>query len=207
MIPAPPPAEIRILCLGDSYTIGEGVEAEERWPMRLAAMMRGQGLPVSAPTIVARTGWTTDELFTAIDVEQLSPTYDMVTLLIGVNDQYRGSSVDHYRERFRALLTRAVAFANGEARRVIVLSIPDWGVTPFAAGRDRRRIAREIDGFNAVNRDEASRAGARYVDVTFVSRRAAADRSLVASDGLHPAGAAYAEWAQLALPEALASLK
>ncbi len=202
----PPAAEVRILALGDSYTIGEGVAADERWPMQLAAMLRARGLCIVVPTIVARTGWTTDELSAGIDDARPTGTFEVVTLLIGVNNQYRGGGADEYRPQFRALLARAVAFAGGRANRVIVLSIPDWGATPFADGRDRARIAREIDAFNDVNRDESSRAGARYVDITAISRRAPDDTGLVTGDKLHPSARMYAAWVQAMLPAVLATI-
>ena len=204
--PASTPAEIRILSLGDSYTIGEAVGEHERWPVRLAAELRAQGIGVADPVLIAKTGWTTDELSLGIDAASPSGPFDVVTLLIGVNNQYRGRSAAEYREQFRALLDRAVAFARGEAGRVIVLSIPDWGVTPFAVGRDRAQIAADIDAFNAINREESLHRGSQYVDVTPVSRKADGDPSLVATDGLHPSGAMYALWADLALPAALSAL-
>ena len=195
-----PVAEVRILALGDSYTIGEAVEVEARWPMRLSAMMRARGIAAAEPTIVATTGWATDDLLRGIDSANPVGPFDVVTLLIGVNNQYRGRSRDEYRDQFRSLLARAVAFAGGRAARVVVLSIPDWGVTPFASGRDRVQIAAEIDALNAINRDEARRAGARYVDLTPISRRASVEPALVAADGLHPSGAMYAAWAAEVLP-------
>jgi lysophospholipase L1-like esterase len=198
---------LRYLALGDSYTIGESVGAEQRWPVQLAARLREQGLAVGEPQIIARTGWTTDELSAAIDQAAPSGPFDLVSLLIGVNNQYRGRDGQEYRAEFRALLLRAIGFAGGRPGRVIVLSIPDWGVTPFAAGRDRGRVAGEIDTFNAINRAEAGRAGARYVDITPASRAAAAHPALIAGDGLHPSGVMYAEWVELALPEALAALE
>jgi len=194
---------MRFLALGDSYTIGEGVAEAERWPVRLAALLREGGLSVAEPEIIARTGWTTDELSDAIDLPRPEGPYELVTLLIGVNNQYRGRSVEEYREQFHALLERAVGFAGGEAGRVVVLSIPDWGVTPFAAGRDRAQIAAEIDRFNAVSREETERRGARWVDVTAQSRGTGAD---VAADGLHPGPASYEAWARAALPAARAGL-
>ncbi len=197
---------MRFLALGDSYTIGEAVASRERWPEQLAAMLREQGVEVEEIEIVAKTGWTTDELAAAIDVARPVGPYDLVSLLTGVNNLYRGRAVEEYRGEFRRLLDRAVDFAGGEASRVVVLSIPDWGVTPFAEGRDRPQIAREIDAFNAVNRSEALAAGARYVDVTPTSREAATDGGLIASDGLHPSGAMYRRWAELVLPEAMAAL-
>ena len=202
----PTAVDARILSLGDSYTIGEGVTPAEAWPVQLADLARALGVSVPPPTVIARTGWTTDELASAVDIADPASSYDIVTLLIGVNDQFRGHGVGRYREKFRALLGRAVGFAGGRAGRVVVLSIPDWGVTPFAEGRDRDHISREIDSFNNANREEAARAGARYVDVTSASRRMSGDRELVASDGLHPSARMYAAWAQLVLPELLAAL-
>ena len=196
----PPATEVSFLALGDSYTIGEGVAEADRWPIRLAAMLRARGLRVAAPRIIARTGWTTDELSTAIDAARPDSPYDLVTLLIGVNNQYRGRSDDEYRTQFRALLKRATAFAGGRTSRVLVVSIPDWGMTPFANGRDRSAIARAVDRFNAVNRDETAAAGAHYADITPLSRRAAVDPSLVASDGLHPSATMYAAWLDVILP-------
>lgn len=197
---------MRFLALGDSYTIGEAVDFADRWPVQLAAMLRPHGIDISEPEIIATTGWTADELAAAIDAAQLIGPYDFVSLLIGVNNQYRSCPLDEYRAQFRGLLHRAIEFAGGDPSCVIVLSIPDWGVTPFAEGRDRARIAREIDAFNAVNRDEAIAAGARYVDVTLISRDAAEDPSLIAADGLHPSGEMYRRWAELVLPEALSTL-
>ena len=155
---------------------------------------------------MARTGWTTDELSAGIAAAGLTGAYDLVTLLIGVNDQYRGREVEEFRRNFRILLSRSSAFAGDRAARVIVISIPDWGATPFAQNRDRHRISVEIDQYNSVVREEAERSGARSVDVTAVSRRAASEPELVAADGLHPSGAMYAEWARLVLPVAAAAL-
>jgi lysophospholipase L1-like esterase len=193
---------IRFLALGDSYTIGEGVAPEERWPALLAAALRARGTAVADPQIVARTGWTTDELDAAIDHAAPGGAYGLVTLLIGVNDQYRGGSAAEYRPRFEALLRRAIGCAGGEGRRVVVVSIPDWGVTPFAEGRDRARIAAEIDAFNAAARETTARLGARWVDVTPASREAGADAAMLVGDGLHPSGRQYARWAELVLPAA-----
>jgi lysophospholipase L1-like esterase len=183
----------RYLALGDSYTIGESVDASERFPVQLA-----RTLNLGEPEVIAKTGWTTDELNAAIDAANPQGPFDLVTLLIGVNNQYRGRSADEYRTQFVALLQRAIGFAGGDASKVIVVSIPDWGVTPFAEGRDRAKIAREIDQFNAINREEASRAGAKWVDITPVSRRS--DPALVAADGLHPSGKQYTEWVTLIAP-------
>lgn len=192
------PPSLAYLALGDSYTIGESVNEFERWPQQLTATLRTRGIVIGDPTIIARTGWTTDELNDAIDKAELNGTYDVVSLLIGVNNQYRDRPAENYREEFRALLKRAIGFAGNRPQRVVVLSIPDWGVTPFAEGRDRKNIAWEIDAFNAINFEETVRAGAQYVDVTPISREAVRDPSLVASDGLHPSGKMYAAWAHLA---------
>jgi lysophospholipase L1-like esterase len=190
----------RFLALGDSYTIGEGVDSTARWPVALARALRTAGLPVEDPLVVARTGWTTQELAAGMDRAGLEGTYDMVSLLIGVNNQYRGLDLEEYRTQFSELLERAVGFAGGDPGRVLVLSIPDWGVTPFAQGRDRGRIGEEIDAFNEMNRRETEVAGAWYVDVTGISREAEERPELLADDGLHPSGAMYERWARTALP-------
>jgi lysophospholipase L1-like esterase len=192
---AMPAAHTRYLALGDSYTIGESVSADERFPVQLA-----KALNLGEPQIIAKTGWTTDELNAAIDAADPKGPYDLVTLLIGVNNQYRGRSAEEYRTQFVGLLQRAIGFAGGNAKHVIVVSIPDWGLTPFAEGRDRTKISREIDHFNAINREEAKRAGAKWVDITIISRRS--DPALVAGDGLHPSGQQYAEWVRAIVPEA-----
>jgi lysophospholipase L1-like esterase len=205
--PAPESSmSLRYLALGDSYTIGESVAEAERFPNQLAAMLSEEGVTVDVK-IIARTGWTTDELWQGIQVETVTPPYDMVSLLIGVNNQYRGRDIEEYRESFVFLLDKAVEYAGGDVARVIVFSIPDWGVTPFAAGRDAAQIASEIDAFNQVNLEETQKAGAHYIDVTPVSRKTIDDPSLVAGDGLHPSGKMYAEWAKSALPVALSILK
>lgn len=197
---------IRYLALGDSYTIGESVAEPDCWSNQLVNLLSPhlggsrRGVEV---TIIARTGWTVDELWQGIQTSRIEPPYDLVSLLIGVNDQYRGYPVEGYREDFRFILGKAIEFAGGDPKRVVVLSIPDWGVTPFAAGRNRERIAQEIDAFNAVNREETEKAGARYVDVTSISRDAINDPSLIAEDGLHPSGTMYAMWADKVLPVAL----
>lgn len=191
---------MRFLALGDSYTIGEAIDPAERWPVQLAALLREKGFDVDDPQIIAATGWTTDELSAGIDAANPQGSFELVSLLIGVNNQYRGRDTEEYRQQFVTLLQRAIRFAGGTPSRVIVLSIPDWGVTPFASGRNRVAIAAAIDTFNAINKEEAERAGVRYVDVTPVSRSAADDPLLIAADGLHPSRKMYTEWARLALP-------
>jgi lysophospholipase L1-like esterase len=197
---------VRYLALGDSYTIGESVPETERWPIQLAKLLENEGLAVEV-TVIARTGWTVDELWQGIQTREIDPPYDLVSLLIGVNDQYRGYEVQDYRKHFIFLLNKTIEYAGGEPDRVTVLSIPDWGVTPFAAGRDREQVARQIDEFNSVNRAESEKAGVHYMDITPISRDAAGDESLTAPDGLHPSGKMYALWAEKVLPRALEILK
>ena len=197
---------IRYLALGDSYTIGEKVDEHERWPNQLAKLLEYENVQADV-TVIARTGWTVQELWQGIQTNPPEGTYDLVSLLIGVNDQYRGYPVDGYREDFRFMLGKAIEYAGGDPKRLIVLSIPDWGVTPFAQGRDRGQIAKDIDLFNTINREETEKAGAYYLDITPGSRAAAQDQSLIASDGLHPSGKMYAIWAEKAMPIALEILK
>ncbi len=197
---------MRYLALGDSYTIGEGVPEDRRWPMQLAERLRTRGLALAPPLIVARTGWTTDELDAAMDAAALTPPYDLVSLLIGVNNQYRGRSGEEYRDAFRRLLARAIALAGGRVERVLVVSIPDWGVTPFAQSdaRGNERIGREIDAFNAINRDEAAHAGVAWIDVAALSRQPGENR--LAADGLHPSADQYADWTAQIEPAAVRAL-
>jgi lysophospholipase L1-like esterase len=196
----------RYLALGDSYTIGESVSNEDRWPNQLANLLQAKRIQTEV-TINARTGWTTDELWQGIQGRDIQPPYDLVSLLIGVNNQYRGYNINEYREQFSFLLNKSIEYAGGDPKRVIVLSIPDWGVTPFASNRDREQIAQQINEFNSVNREESEKAGAHYINVTPISREAVNDPALIASDGLHPSGRMYTEWAKLALPEVLKILK
>lgn len=187
---------MRYLALGDSYTIGESVDASERWPVQLATRLRERGIQVGEPDIIARTGWTSAELQSAIEREYDGSRYDLVSLLIGVNDQYRGNPSEKYRERLRELLQFAISAAGGDASHVIMLSIPDWGVTPFASGQDGARIAAQIDEFNAIGREESEAVGVQFFDITPISRMADEHPELIAGDGLHPSGQMYAAWAE-----------
>ena len=196
---------LRYLALGDSYTIGESVSPDEAFPFQLAARLRAQGLGIAEPEIIARTGWTTDELQAAIDERAPRGPYDLVTLLIGVNNQYRERAAETYLPEFRALLEQAIAFAGQRAARVIVISIPDWGVTPF--GRARENVAAEIDAYNVINRAETLRLGAHYIEITQDSRRALNDASLIAADGLHPSAKMYGEWVDKLAPLARSILQ
>ena len=197
----------RFLALGDSYTIGEHVAVKNRWPNQLSELLKDEGIQTEL-TIIARTGWTVDELWEGIQANPPEGTYDLVTLLIGVNDQYRGYTGEWYREKFRFMLGNAIAYTGGHPENVIVLSIPDWGFTPFAARRgDTEPISQQIDEFNAVNLEETKAVGARYIDVTLISRMALDDFDLITGDRLHPSGKMYKMWAEKVLPVALEILQ
>ena len=196
------------LALGDSYSIGEGVAPAGRWPMQLAAMLRTHGIAIADPRIIATTGWTTDELSAAMDAEAPLGDWDFVSLLIGVNNQYRGRPLDDYIGEFTRLLQRAIALAGDAPGRVLVLSIPDWGVTPFArdSGRDLQQIADDLDSYNAAAQELCDRHGVAFVDITGISRDRGDEAEMLADDGLHPSAAMYTRWAEAALPVARALL-
>jgi len=185
-----------LLCLGDSYTIGEMVLPKENFPHQTVELLRKSGYDFADPEIVARTGWTTDELQAAISQHTFKNHYDFVTLLIGVNNQYRGRSIEDYKSQFEALLQQSIHFAGNRSDHVIVLSIPDWSVTPFAASTDRSDVARQIDQFNQANKQLASTYRVKYIDITPDTRLAASDQELTAADGLHPSAMAYAKWSE-----------
>lgn len=191
--------QLEYLALGDSYTIGEMVNAPDNFPNQTAALLGNDSLNVKT-RIIARTGWTTDELEAGIinanNLEPLKNNYDFVTLLIGVNNQYRGRPVDAYKPEFERLLSKAIYYTGNRPERLVVLSIPDWGVTPFAEGRDREKIKREIDAYNAANREIADRYNIYYIDITAWTREAASDITLLAEDKLHPSGKEYKRWAE-----------
>jgi lysophospholipase L1-like esterase len=194
----------RFLALGDSYTIGESVASDQRWPVQLVKALRAEGIEIRPPRIIAKTGWTTDELADAVQAAEFEHRFDFVSLMIGVNNQYRGRGVDNYHEELDQLIERAIQLAGGSSGRVIVISIPDWGVTPYARKDERSasRIAEEIDAFNDVTRELAKRHGTRYVNVTDISRELADDILLVANDGLHPSPQQYRQWTKRILPVA-----
>ncbi len=203
--PRAAPRPLRYLALGDSYTIGEGVAETQRWPIQLVQHLHAMGLAIEPPQIIATTGWTTDELASAIDEARPAPGFDLVTLLIGVNNQYRGRDAQEYRAQFGLLLARAVALAGGRAQRVVVVSIPDWGVTRFAAehGHDAAAIGAALDQFNALARAATEHAGAAFVDITDLSR---VNPDELAEDGLHPDARQYARWTARIAPVASAAL-
>lgn len=198
----------RFLALGDSYTIGEGMAADQRWPDQLVTALRRRHVAVADPEIVARTGWTTDELSAGMDAHAFSPPYALVTLQIGVNNQYRGRGIYNFRVEFDALLQRAIELAGDRPQHVIVVSIPDWGVTRFGreSGRDIAQIGRDIDAYNAVCKSQAATAKVDYVDVTAASREAGDKATMLAGDGLHPSAAMYHSWVDRILPAAQAVL-
>jgi lysophospholipase L1-like esterase len=191
--------KFRFLALGDSYTIGESVQLADRWPMQLAVKLRAGGVDVSDPVIIARTGWTTGDLLSAMDGAKLTNQFDLVMLLVGVNNQFQGRNEEEYREQFAELLKRSVALAGGKVGHVVVLSIPDWSVMPFGQHYDVKRMSGEIDRFNAICREETQKIGAGFLDVCPVSREATTQPDLIAEDGLHPSGVQYGQWADLAI--------
>jgi len=198
---------LNYLALGDSYTIGEAVPEVQSFPYQLCRTLDSNKLATKNPTIIAVTGWTTDNLISAINNSGLQgKKYDFVTLLIGVNDQYQGLSQDNYRIRFQQVLNTAIQFVGGNKNRVFVLSIPDYGVTPFANGNDAI-IGPQIDQFNAINRSISQNTGVNYLDITGISRMAATDPSLIAVDGLHPSAKMYALWVEKLSPLVTSVLK
>ena len=182
------------LALGDSYTIGESVQAAECFPVQTVKILRDKGVSINDADIIATTGWTTGDLLNALKAPTPLPLYDIVTLLIGVNNQYQGKSIIEYKKEFTALLNQAIHLAGGNAQHVIVLSIPDYSLTPFAVKSDTYKIAREIDVFNSVNKQISLSSGARYIDITDISREAKKSPALIADDGLHPSGEQYRRW-------------
>ncbi len=184
------------LALGDSYTIGEQVLFEENFPHQTAALLQQQAIEIEAPQIIAQTGWTTDELDTAITAAAVVGQFDIVSLLIGVNNQYRGRSVSNFRIEFKQLLQRAVQFASNKPNHVFVVSIPDWGVTPFADGRNREQIAAEIDAYNKTCEVEAKQCGAHFINITASQRADGNKDEFLAIDKLHPSAKEYTKWAK-----------
>jgi lysophospholipase L1-like esterase len=184
------------LALGDSYSIGESVLLYQSFPYQVVQILRKKGMFFSAPEIIAKTGWTTDELSAGIAECQLLPQYSYLTLLIGVNNQYRGRSVEEYKLEFEALLKQSLQFVEGKKERVIILSIPDYSVTLFAGSMNKEKIAREIDLYNSVSKAVSIQYKVTYIDITQDTRETANDPSLLALDNLHPSAKAYKKWAE-----------
>jgi lysophospholipase L1-like esterase len=195
------------LALGDSYTIGQSEPQSVSYPYQLTDSLNTNGFKVQIPTVIATTGWTTDDLINAISASGITgKKYSFVTLLIGVNDQYQGLSIDNYKVKFAQVLNEAIAFAGGYPTKVFVISIPDYGVTPFAEGQDST-IYPQIMAFNAANQSISQAAGVNYINITPVSRTVTTDPTLLAPDGLHYSGKMYALWVKLLEPVVATSLK
>jgi lysophospholipase L1-like esterase len=188
------------LALGDSYTIGHSVPEAERFPDQTVQLLRNQNIKMSDPTIIAASGWTTDNLITALNLSPPQKNYSLVSLLVGVNNQYRGGSADEYKTEFALLLNRSIQYAGNIKKNVFVISIPDYSVTPFAHNSNKKNIAVEIDSFNSINKVISDQLGVNYLDITAISREALDDPELIAKDGLHPSGKQYKRWAELLAP-------
>jgi lysophospholipase L1-like esterase len=190
-------APLRYLALGDSYTIGQSVAVTERFPYLTTVLLRQQNIAIADPEYIATTGWTTEDLLTAIHQQENLGTFDVVSLLIGVNDQYQQLDTAGYRARFAQLLEQAIALAGNRLHRVFVLSIPDYSATPFVAPESKARVHTEIESFNAINKEITRGRNITYIDITTLTRAAATDASLLASDGLHYSGKEHQKWAAL----------
>jgi len=199
-------SKIKILALGDSYTIGQSVAIEGSWPLQLVDALNSQQIKASVE-IIAATGWTTLNLERAVESARFNIPYDLVTLLIGVNDQFQGKGPGSYVNNFKRLLQSSIQYVGGNAKKVVVLSIPDYAVTPFARDYNQLKISRELDEFNAINKNITQQLGAHYIDITPISREAANDRALIAGDGLHPSAKMYKRWVEKALPVVLNILR
>lgn len=190
---------LKYLALGDSYTIGEGVPEDDRYPNQLVKRLNEElEIGMNDPVIIAKTGWTVDELEEGINKSKnIAPPYDLVTLLIGVNNQYRGRSVEEFKIEFKQVLLRAIGFAGNLPNHVVVLSIPDWGVTPFATekGSDKLKVASEIDAYNAAKKEICKQFGVFFIDITEHYRAVGAQTEMVVQDKLHPSGLVYSYWA------------
>jgi lysophospholipase L1-like esterase len=184
------------LALGDSYTIGEAVPLNRSFPYQVVQLLRKKEYNFNAPEIIAKTGWTSDELLEAINNYELLSKYDFVTLLIGVNNQYRGRDAIEYKEQFEEILKKGLDLANGKKERVLVISIPDYSITPYAKSMDTDKISKEIEVFNGINKALSIQYKVQYIDITTGSKEAGNDASLVAQDGLHPSEKEYAKWAE-----------
>lgn len=194
------------LALGDSYTIGQGVAANERFPAQTAVWLQQKGISISTLTYIATTGWTTSNLQAAINTQNPA-AHDVVTLLIGVNDQYQTRDTSGYRQRFTTLLLKSIELARGKKENVVVLSIPDYSVTPFASSSDTARIRLELDWFNAINKSVTLSYNIKYLDITPSTREGRTNRALIATDGLHPSALEYKKWAERLGPLLEAVLK
>lgn len=201
------PGSFTYLALGDSYTIGQSVESGKRFPALTEVLLRSYGIKISDPDYIATTGWTTGDLLNAVNATNVKNDYSIVSLLIGVNNQYQGKNLEEYKSQFTTLLQDAIKFAGNDKNRVFVLSIPDYSVTPFARASDTSRIAAQLNEFNAANLAISKSFGVHYLDITPISREAKTNLNLIASDGLHPSGDQYQRWADLLAPMMATVLK
>jgi lysophospholipase L1-like esterase len=188
------------LALGDSYTIGQNVAIQDRFPAQTVALLRASGVSIQDPKYVATTGWTTTNLTNAIAAENLKGAYDVISLLIGVNDQYQRMDTTGYRIRFTQLVNKSIELAGFQKTKVFVLSIPDYSATPFVPTADKARVRKEIDEFNAINKEITLRNSIVYLDITPSTREAETNATLLANDGLHPSGLEYKKWAERLAP-------
>lgn len=205
-LPPTIPDTLSYLALGDSYTIGQGVLPNERYPNLLADTLEQLGIPMHKPQIIAQTGWTTANLITAINNAQINTTFDFVSLLIGVNNQYQHKPIAEYQQQFEQLLQKAIVFANNDTSKVVVLSIPDYGYTPFGQA-NQATISAQIAEFNAINKAIANAYGVQYFDITPISQQALLQPNLVATDELHPSGEMYKQWVALMIDDVKELLK
>ena len=190
----------KFLALGDSYTIGQSVEVNQRWPVQFLKELKSSVNAIDTLQIIARTGWRVDQLKEAMNSSNLEPPYGLVSLLIGVNNQYQGQSANDFRPEFIEILEKSIKLVNDRKERLFVVSIPDWGASPYGFGFDRAKVSKEINDFNSVVKEESEKRGLRYFDITAISRRALLDRTLIASDGLHPSGKMYKLWVDKMIP-------
>ncbi|MCY7420752.1 MAG: GDSL-type esterase/lipase family protein [Chitinophagaceae bacterium] len=194
------------LALGNSYTIGQSVSPDQRFPAQTVELLLKNNVKVNAPFYIATTGWTTINLMSAITTSTITPPYDVLSLLIGVNDQYQFRDTTGYRERFTALLEKSIQLSGNKPSRVFVLSIPDYSATPFVPPAQKLQVSKEVDWFNAINKDVAEQRKISYTDITRSTRDASSNSALVATDGLHPSGLEYAKWAMMLAPKIKAAL-
>jgi lysophospholipase L1-like esterase len=195
------------LALGDSYTIGQSVAMAERFPAQTTALLKQMGIRMAEPRYIAQTGWTTLSLQNAISSQAPPSTYDLVSILIGVNDQYQGMDTGLYAMRFTRLLEKSIELAKGKRSHVFVLSIPDYSVTPFVPAVDKERVRKEVDLFNAINKRITIAYNVSYTDITPSTREGATNSALIAFDHLHPSGLEYKKWADMLAPKMKAALQ
>jgi len=186
---------VHYLALGDSYTIGASVEREVNFPNQTFQLLKSAGFKTGSLQIIAKNGWTAEDLISAVATTNKRSNYQVVTLLIGVNNQYQGRPSKEFEPSFLSLLKSAIALTGNRPKRVFVISIPDWGITPFASGRDRKEVANEIDAYNLVCEKNAKAQGANFINITDAYRLDGAKPDYLSSDGLHPSKLEYTKWA------------